>query len=473
MKILVAIANYGTKNVGFLRTIIKEYQSMSYRVDIVVLSNIPKELGPGIEVKIGLCSKNPWSLPFGHKKIFAKRLEDYDLFIYSEDDILITRENIESFLQLTKVVPEDNICGFLRYELDSTGKKWYPDFRGPYHWLPKSVNKKDQFTVAEFSNAHSACYILTRDQLRRAINSGGYLVEPHQGRYDLLCSAATDPYTQCGLKKVICISHIFDMLVHHLSNRYVGHLGIDENDFDRQIAFMLSTEYGGKARQELFITTKNIDSVIWDKLYFDNNNHDLSAMVSQKAKNILSVGWGYPFTEATLVQDNHTVTAIPLDPIVGTLAASRGIKVMEPNFEKAFHDLKETQFDCIIFSDVLQHLKNPLDILSRAVKLLAPDGELLISIPNFKYLKFLKDHFPYPFFKRWTYSKNYLQMVDKNHLTKWFRSIGVNEIDFKYVDGSQYLNQHLNKLRPFLEIAKVLFTKRLLAKGKKALSSQR
>jgi 2-polyprenyl-3-methyl-5-hydroxy-6-metoxy-1,4-benzoquinol methylase len=104
----------------------------------------------------------------------------------------------------------------------------------------------------------------------------------------------------------------------------------------------------------------------------------------------LSIGCGYPSTEAYLVQNNYAVTAIPLDPIVGALAAARGIKVTVSDFGKAFNDLDGTLFDCIIFSEVLQHLEDPANILSRASKLLAPDGELLISIQNYRYLKFLR-----------------------------------------------------------------------------------
>ncbi len=462
IRILVAITNYGTKNNEYLRRLIQEYQSMPCTIDIVVLSNIPKEFEGEVEVVVGLPTKNPWSLPFMHNKIFVDRLEDYDLFIYSEDDMLITWKNIETFIHHTKVLPEYDISGFLQYELDANGHIWYPAFLGPYHWLPKSVHKVDHFTFAEFSNAHSACYILTRDQLRKAIDSGGYPVEPHQGRYDLLCSAATDPYTQCGFKKVICISHISDMLVHHLPNKYVGVWGIDENDFDRQRKLMLSLVNSGKTPQELIISTKKINDVRWDKMYFNRPDHDLLSLVSQKARTVLSIGCGYPSTEAYLVQNNRAVTAIPLDPVIGALAASKGIKVMKPDFEKAFNDLDGTLFDCIIFSDVLQHIEDPADILSRAVELLAPDGEVLVSVPNFKYLKFLKDHFPYPIFKRWTYSENLLHMIDKNHLVKWFRSIGLKNIDLRYVVESQ----RLKKLRPSFGMFNALFAKRLLVRGK-------
>ena len=53
MRILVAITNYGLKNQVYLKRLIHEYNAMSYDVDIVIFSNIPKDLGPNIEVKVG------------------------------------------------------------------------------------------------------------------------------------------------------------------------------------------------------------------------------------------------------------------------------------------------------------------------------------------------------------------------------------------------------------------------------------
>lgn len=269
MRVLVAIANYGFKHVEYVHRLIEEYRSLPCSTDIVVLSDVPKDLGSDVEVVVGLPTRDPWSLPFGHKKIFAERMADYDLFIYSEDDILLTWKNIESFLLITDVLPKNEIAGFVLYELDSTGKRWFPGFHGPFHWIPSSLKRVDNYRLAICSNLHSACYVLTQNQLKRAISSGGYLVNPHQGKYDLLCSASTDPYTQCGFRKLICISHLSDLLVHHLPNRYVGKIGIDENDFGKQLAFMLSLEDRDMCGQELLPTTKNIDHIVrWDKMYY-------------------------------------------------------------------------------------------------------------------------------------------------------------------------------------------------------------
>lgn len=81
LRLLVVIASYGRKNVPFLRQIIQKYQSMAMEVEIVVLSEAPKDLDAGVKVMVGLPTKNPWSLPFAHKKFFAENVEQYDLFI--------------------------------------------------------------------------------------------------------------------------------------------------------------------------------------------------------------------------------------------------------------------------------------------------------------------------------------------------------------------------------------------------------
>src|SRR3974390_355615 len=79
VRVLVAVASYGTGNDRYLSRLIKEYRSMSFAVDLVILSNIQKHLSPEIPVLVGLPNRNPWSLPFAHKKLFAERLEKYDL----------------------------------------------------------------------------------------------------------------------------------------------------------------------------------------------------------------------------------------------------------------------------------------------------------------------------------------------------------------------------------------------------------
>ena len=122
MKVLVTIANYGTGNDRYLARVLDEYRRMRDKIDIVVTSNLVKNLGKDVEVVVGLPRKNPRSLAFAHKQIFADRRDDYDLFVYLEDDILISQRNIDAFLEMTKILPENECAGFLRTEVDSSGK---------------------------------------------------------------------------------------------------------------------------------------------------------------------------------------------------------------------------------------------------------------------------------------------------------------------------------------------------------------
>ena len=193
MKILVAIANYGVKNIEYAKRLIHEFQSMPFDVDIFVLSEVPKNYGLNVTVLVGLPSKDPWSLPFAHKKLFAENIDKYDVFIYTEDDVLIKTENILAFLSATEQINDGLLPGFIRYELYPDGKKNYPDIFGLHHWLPGSVAKCGDYVFAKLSNDHSACYILTQAQLQKAFISGGFLVPPHSGRYDLICSPGTLP----------------------------------------------------------------------------------------------------------------------------------------------------------------------------------------------------------------------------------------------------------------------------------------
>ena len=386
MRILVAIPNYGTKNMGFLHTVIKEYRSMSYQTDIVVFSNILKELGPDVEVKVGLPWKNPRSLPFAHKKLFAERANNYDLFIYSEDDTLITERHIKAFLDVTCILPAHKIAGFLRYEVDMLGKKYYSTVHSHFHWIPGSVTRIGDYSFARFTNDHSACYLLTREQLKLAIDSGGYLVEPHDEQYGLLEAAATDPYTQCGLSKLICISHLQDFELHHLPDIYIGRLGLVDSEFHRQIKALLKNS--GDFQGRLFPGETKLKQERWSKNYYDKCRKDMVGLIPDSGAQVLSIGCGWGATEEALVQKGHEVVAIPLDSIIGACAAAKGITVTYPDFEKAYEILSGKRFDCILFSEILQHLPDPVKILSKYAKLLSDEGIVIISVPNFSNIKF-------------------------------------------------------------------------------------
>jgi 2-polyprenyl-3-methyl-5-hydroxy-6-metoxy-1,4-benzoquinol methylase len=388
-RILVVIASYGTGNDQYLQRLLSEYRSMPFRVDVVVLSNIRKRVDPDVELVVGLPTKDPNSLPFMHKEIFAERLSDYDVFIYSEDDTLITSRNIEAFLKASDVLPESEIPGFIRFELDTLGKAVYPEMHGHSHWDSTSVRSRGEYTFAFFTNEHSACYLLTRRQLQRAINSSGFLVAPHQNKYDLVCTAGTDPYTQCGLQKMISISHLDDFAVHHLSNKYVGKLGIERAEMCRQIKALLRIGENGHPAMPLFETRTQLRNGRFSKAYYEPVRPEVISAVPSEAQSVLSVGCGWGATEVCLVDKGLRVVAMPLDSVIAGAAEAKGVEIVHGDFSSARKKLEGERFDCILLLDVLHLVRNPVEILSSFGELLSPGAVAIILAPNLRRLSII------------------------------------------------------------------------------------
>jgi hypothetical protein len=154
-RVLIAIACYGVKNLKFLQEIMRNYRSMSFDVEIVVVSEAPKDLGKDTKVIVGLPSKNPWSLPFAHKAIFAENADRFDLFIYSEDDMDVTEENIQAFVRASAALKPDQIAGYLRYETGQDGAKVLTDVHGNFHWQPESAAEAIPSPSSRTSMRHS------------------------------------------------------------------------------------------------------------------------------------------------------------------------------------------------------------------------------------------------------------------------------------------------------------------------------
>lgn len=387
LRLLVAIASFGEKNLGFLKNVISGYRSMPFEVTVVVLSNAPKDLGPEVKVLVGLPIENPWSLPFAHKPVFAENVEAYDLFIYSEDDMAVSEENIEAFLRVTPQLAPDEIAGYLRYEIDTAGKWSLPEVHGAFHWKPESARQCGALTIADFSNEHAAFYLLNQSQLRKCIASGGFLLAPYEGRHDMLCAAATDPYTNCGFKKIICISELENFCIHHLPNRYIGEYGLPLEAVKKQMQTLENIAHHAHPVSTLCEVESKLQRRKWSKGFYDLPSEELLAAVPANARTILSVGCGWGATEAKLRERGSVVTALPLDSVIGADAARLGIEIIYDTLEGSLRSLGSKTFDCVMITNLLHLLPNPAQTLKRMAELVGAGGTLVISGPNFEWFR--------------------------------------------------------------------------------------
>ena len=478
MKILVVLANYGTNNDPYLKRVLDEYRKMPYQVDVVVLSNLPKDFGPGVEVIVGAPYKNPFAFPFAHKKVLAGRLSQYDLFIYAEDDILISQRNIEAFLRATRVLPENELAGFFIAETSTDGTLFYCVLHRQYHWDLDSVRVRGEYTLARCTNEHSACFLLTQDQLRRAIASGGFLVEPHEGRYQLRETAATDPYTQCGFQKMVAISHLDDFTAMHLPNKYWQSAPWETSSvLYRQVRALLDLKKDGRPQSLLFEPETKLPSRAWSKSYYEPCRMDMISLVPSSARQVLSLGCGFGYTEEYLVKQGLRVVGLPLDSVIAACAEDQGVEVVYGDFETARQKLAGEKFDCLLMSNILHLVPDPVAVLRSFTLLLAQQGTVIAGTPNFSYL---------PVIWRRLRRDPYLRGLEDHHesglhvttkvvLRKWFHDSGltlektvwpkpVRDIYTGSLSPAREMWQGVRKR--FLKVAPSLLTSELVGLGR-------
>ena len=223
-KILINISNYGIQQIDFLQEVVANFQSWSIEKKIVIdtsidLSNHLKLAHNFLEQRI-FDPKIGHKLPFSHRGLFANEQKNFDYFLYTENDLLISENAIKCFENAKSILEEDEILGFIRFENYEHSKYLTDfDFKTPISKFPAWKQKNIIFFSPEIQ--HSGCYLIDKKQLAKAIKSGGYLVKPHTKPYGMLEQGASDIYTQCGFKPKFIPIPYSDVLVHHLPNKYV------------------------------------------------------------------------------------------------------------------------------------------------------------------------------------------------------------------------------------------------------------
>lgn len=430
-EVLVAIASYGTAQDHYLEMVLQEYRKIRLPCRIVVLSNQPKAV-QGVELAVGLPSKNPYSLPFAHKKLFAENVEHYDLFIYTEDDVLITERNVEAFLDMQPKLEDGEILGFIRSETNPEGQMVITSIHSHFRWLPQTVVSRDGEVYARLSNDHSGCFIATRQQLRKAIASGGFLVEPHHERYGMLETAASDIYTQCGLKRLICLSRIQDFVVPHLANKYYAQMGIPFQELEAQVRTLADLYENKRWYGSLFNPQTRVPGFRWSKTLYERPDEELLQTVPPSTKNLLSVGSGWGENEMWLSKKGMDVCAVPVDAVFGDALRRRGICTVDGPIEKLAEQLDGQQFDAVLIADALHLVENPVVWLETLRNLLRMDGFLIARVSNttepVSWIKDRRAGHKRPLVP--SYESTGAHTVTVKHLRRWFRAAAMelNEI---------------------------------------------
>ena len=244
LKILAVLVNYGSEQLEYLQLVVERLKSFKhYNVTIVVQSNVELKIR-GVDLVNLVKIKDYQLLPATCRKIIWRDRDNYDMFLYGENDHLFTETHVDSHIKYSSILPVNRISGLLQYE-ENDGVKYYPGYHGDFEWDFNSVEIYGGKTFAHFTNLHQATFILTREQLLRIgkkIDFEILVSDPSKlffnrvirkikiqmglkvdrlDKYSVKCKVNTDIYGFAGMKKMICISDFEDNLIHHLPNLYI------------------------------------------------------------------------------------------------------------------------------------------------------------------------------------------------------------------------------------------------------------
>ncbi len=98
-------------------------------------------------------------------------------------------------------------------------------------------------------------------------------------------------------------------------------------------------------------------------------------------RSLLDVGAADGLLSGRLTQQGWRVTAIECDPVLAQACARQCKRVIVANLDRETPDTEQV-FDVILYGDVLEHLANPLRVLTELSRFLAPGGVVVVSVPN-------------------------------------------------------------------------------------------
>jgi methionine biosynthesis protein MetW len=151
---------------------------------------------------------------------------------------------------------------------------------------------------------------------------------------------------------------------------------------------------------------------------YENDRPDVAALVPAGVTRVLDLGCSSgALGEALKRREGCEVVGVEADADRAERAAQRLDRVVHDDldgFAGAGWRAELGRFDCLVAADVLEHLRDPWQVLASAVELLDTGGSAVVSLPNVRYW----DTFRH-LLLRGTWPRYEEGIFDRTHL-RWF-----------------------------------------------------
>jgi methionine biosynthesis protein MetW len=123
---------------------------------------------------------------------------------------------------------------------------------------------------------------------------------------------------------------------------------------------------------------------------YENPRPEVQVLVPPDARRVLDLGCSSGSLGAALkARQGAEVVGVEREPVYAARAEARLDRVVEADLETFFQAGGGAEsigeFDCVIAADVLEHLRDPWEVLAQAAGHLRRGGTAVVSLPNIRY----------------------------------------------------------------------------------------
>ena len=159
--ILIVLVNYGEEQLQYLQQVVTELKSFkNYKVSIIVNSNIPLDI-EGID-QVNIIELDDYQLlPLTCRQVIWDHRDDFDVFLFGENDHLFKEYHIDRHLEYINILPSDKISGLLQYEqIDE--KLYFPAWHASYDWDYNNIEEYGGEKVCTFFKPSSSNFYINQ-----------------------------------------------------------------------------------------------------------------------------------------------------------------------------------------------------------------------------------------------------------------------------------------------------------------------
>jgi GT2 family glycosyltransferase/ubiquinone/menaquinone biosynthesis C-methylase UbiE len=406
-KVSIIILNWN--QLAFLQQCLKSIiENTNYaNFEIIILDNGSREEGTvdylnSLPFKIIL---NPKNLGYARGNNLAAKKAEGDLLVFLNNDIIAEKNWLTP---MVKLMLERVDCGIVGSKLlypDRTIQHvgvafdWRGNRRHIYKKYPADISPA--LEVRECEAVTGACLMIRRELFEQV---GGFDERYKNGSEDIdLCLKVR--------AQGYCILFCPQSVLIHFEKTSLKNKGNFYQKWSSKLNnWHFRKKWGKKLDQFRLI---GMYEGLRPIHYYNQARLDLLPLVPQEAKVILDIGCGRGLMGKALKERNNSITVwgIEIDSEAAQEAQKNLDYCLVADLEKLVENgLNLPQFDCIIFADILEHLRDPWSVLKRFATYLHSSGRIVCSLPNIRHYKIIKDILR----DRWQYREE--GILDETHL---------------------------------------------------------